>query len=153
MRGILVLILGMMLFSAASFAQKSSTYDKAMSYTDTWFTYTMPTGTNATTTTDSTWTYTVWKESDQGVKYDFKLKLDSIGGTKQRTPVVLKAKKNLSDSWTTVTTVIWLNGNDTTVLFTQTSTAQYYRYWQIGLVTARKNFIYRVTELTEKYWK
>jgi hypothetical protein len=60
MRGILVLILGMMLFSAASFAQKSSTYDKTMSYTDTWFTYTMPTGTNATTATDSTWTYTVW---------------------------------------------------------------------------------------------
>jgi hypothetical protein len=134
-------------------AQEKATYDQPMGYADTWFTYNMPTSSYAMTATDSTWYFTTWKLSDAGIKYDIKLTLDSVGGTKQITPVLLKAKKQLSDSWTTITTVNWTNGHDTTILFNQTSTSQYYRYWQVYLKSNRKGFIVKIPELSEIFWK
>jgi hypothetical protein len=132
-------------------AQKSTTTDLNLGYDQTWYTYTSTA--NATTATDSTWYWTTIKESVIPVKYDIKISLDSVSGTKQVTPVVLKAKKFISDSWTTITTINWTNGHDTTVLFNQNSTAQYYRYWQVYIKSNRKAFIFKVTELSQKFWE
>lgn len=132
-------------------AQKSATTDLILGYDQTWYTYTS--SANATTATDSTWYWTTMKESKSPVKYDMKIYIDSVSGTKQVTPVVLKAKKFITDSWTTITTVNWTNGHDTTILFTETSTARQYRFWQVYMKSNRKAFIFKVTELSQKFWE
>jgi hypothetical protein len=135
------------------YGQEQSPQDKTLGYDLTWFTYTAPTTTYATTATDSNWYYTVLNESKGPVKYNFKITLDSISGTKQVTPVVLKAKIWPSDSWTAIDTITWSTGVDTTILFTQTTTAQYYRYWRVDITTALKAFIIQVDELSAKFWE
>lgn len=132
-------------------AQESATYDYPLGYNDTHMTYTSTA--NVTTATDSTWYYTVWKEAKSPLKYDMKVVLDSVSGTKQVVPIILKGKAFLSDSWTTITTVNWVLGHDTTIRFSETSTAKQYRYWQIYIRSARKAFIFKVTELSQKYWE
>lgn len=129
-------------------AQESSTYDYKIDYAGTWNTYFMPSTSYANTLTDSTWYYTVLKESDAGLRYQIKVSLDSIGGVKKKVAVVLKAKQWDSDSYTTVTTTYWWNGRDTTILFTQTSTAQYYRYFQVFVQGVNKGFVFKIPELS-----
>ncbi len=134
-------------------AQESTTFDNQLDYNQTWFTYSQTTPLKyANTATDSVWFWTTLKNSYYGVKYDIKVDLDSVGGTKQTVPVVLSAKKNLSDTWTIITTTNWKLGRDTVVLFTQTGTSQYYKYWKVSTNALKKGFIFRVKELTEIFW-
>jgi hypothetical protein len=141
------------LFIQGAQSQESATYDVKMGYPDSWLTYTMPTGTNATTATDSTWYYTFWVLNKTPVKYDFKVRLTKVSGTTRSVPVVLKAKKFLSDSWSTITTTTWYTGVDTTILFNQTTTIQYYKYWQINTIGARAGYIFRIPEISLNTWE
>jgi hypothetical protein len=154
MKNILKLMFGMLLFCAAAFSQESSKYDYKIPYAETSVTWpAVSQTTNATTATDSVWFYTIYKESSMPVKYDFKVSCDSVGGTYKRVPIVLKAKKFLSDDWTTVTTVAWTTGKDTVKTFTQSTTAQQYQYWQIYIKSDSKGFIFKIPELSAKFWE
>jgi hypothetical protein len=140
------------LFVANAYSQESATQDYSMGYNDTWVTYTNTT-TNVTTATDSIWYYTVLKESKMPLKYDIKVKVDSVSGTIRRTTITLKAKKWLSDDWTTITIVPWTTGRDTTKTFTEITTARQYRYWQIYIKSDLKAFIFKVPELSMKFYE
>lgn len=129
-------------------AQEDPDYDYKVNYDATWTTYNMPTGTNATTSSDSIWYFTVLKESKAPVKYDFKISLDSVGGTYKTVPIILQGKKFKSDAFTNVTTLYWTTGRDTVKTFTQNSTGQYYRYWRVYIKSNNKGFIFRVPELS-----
>lgn len=131
-------------------AQESATQDQKLSYDATWFTYNA--SSNATTATDSIWYFTTLKESKGNLTYNIKLSLDSVSGAKKRTPVVLKAKTFESDDWTTVTTTNWVNGRDTTILFS-TATPTVYRYYQVYIKSDNKGFIFKVLELSKKFWE
>lgn len=142
----LIFLFGLILVCFISYSQESTTEDKFINYDETWFTYT---GTsNATTATDSVWYFTVRKESLKKVFYEIKIDLDSISGTKQIVPVVLQGKILLSDNFTPLDTINWVNGSDTTIRFIQYTTAQKYRYYRPYLRSALKGFIFKVSELS-----
>lgn len=146
-----ILILACALF-AQGYSQEASDYDYKIGYSGTWLTYSMPTGTNATTATDSTWFYTVLKETDMPLRYDIKLICDSVSGTHKTVPIVLKGKKFLSDSWTTLQTVYWVTGVDTVKTFTQATPGQY-RYYQVYTRSNNKGFVFRFPELSFMFYK
>lgn len=152
MKRILFLLIAIIGLTVNSFAQEATTYDKYVGYTESWFSY-FPLSTDRVhTATDSIWYYTCLKESYWPVKYDMKVKLHKVSGTTRVVPVILKAKKFDSDAWTTVTTVYWVTGADTTKTFTQSSTYQQYRYWQIYMKANLKGMVSTVPELSMKFW-
>lgn len=139
------------LFLVNNIAQESAYEDTHLNYGKTWFSYISTS--NATTATDSIWYYTTRKESMKPLKYDIKIVLDSIGGTAVSVPVVLQAKKFLSDSFTPLDTITWADGGDTTIVWNETSTAQQYRYWRVYIQCATSGFIFGVDELSQKFWE
>jgi hypothetical protein len=103
---------------------------------------------------DSVWTYTLLKEDVKALKYNILLSLDSVGGTKQATTVVLKYKVWPEQaSYTTLTTVVWRNGHDTIIDFSETSTAVHARLWQISVSAARKGFKVNCKLLEHKFFQ
>jgi len=133
-------------------AQKSSTADSPLGYDQTFYQFT--TTANATTATDSTWYYTILKESKGPLKYDIMIHLDSIGGTGKRTVVTLQGKVWTDQvAWTSITTKAWTLKHDTTVNLSETSTAKQYRYWQVLVKSDNKGFIFKVDKLYFKFWE
>lgn len=133
------------------FSQESSVADKYLGYEQTWFTYNGLS--NALTATDSVWYFTVQKESNHRLFYDFKVDLDSVGGTAQVVPVVIQGKKFLSDSFTPLDTITWTAGADTTIYFSESTTAQQYRYYRTYIRSELKGFLIKITELSGKLWE
>jgi hypothetical protein len=140
------------LFIQGAISQESADYDYKIGYSNTWITYAQPTGTNATTATDSIWYYTVWKETDMPLRYDIKVTCDSIGGTYKTVPILIQGKKWLSDSFTTLQTLNWTTGKDTTKVFTQATPGQY-RYYRVYVKSNNKGFIYRFPEVSFMFYK
>lgn len=133
-------------------AQESSTYDNYLGYDQTWFTYAQPATSYANTATDSIWYYTVLKESKMPLRYDVKVRLDSTGGTYKTVPIILQGKKFDSDSYTNLTTVYWVTGADTVKTFTQATPGQY-RYYRLYIKANAKGFIFKIPELSFKFWE
>lgn len=133
-------------------AQENSNFDKFLDYDQTWFTYAPSATTYALTLTDSTWYFSCLSEKYLPVTVDYKLVLDSVGGTAASVPVVLRGKKFLSDDYTPVDTVTWTNGSDTTIKVSY-ATESKYRYWQIYMVGASDGFIVNIDELSMKFWQ
>jgi hypothetical protein len=153
MKRILFLISILAVLFINGYSQEKSPQDKALDYDASWFTYTAHATTYATTATDSNWYFTTLKESHGPVKYDVKLSLDSISGTQSAVAIVIKGKKFASDDFTPIDTITWALGSDTTIVFTQNTTALFYRYFVIDITTALKGFIIQVDELSEKFWE
>jgi hypothetical protein len=149
----LITLLLLAVISMAATAQEDSNYDQFLGYDYSWWTYESGT-TNATnTTTDSTWSYTILKESHDPVKYDKKITLDSVGGTARWTRIYDQIKTWESDTFVNLDTITWTTGADTTIRFQQHDTARYARYNRTLIVSDTSGFQFRVSEHSSKYWK
>lgn len=134
-------------------AQESADADRYIDYSESWMTYSGD-GINATTASDSTWFYTVLKESHLPLKYDVKMELDSISGTFDSLSVYLQKKKFYSDNFANLDTIRWNLGQDTVVRFTVTQDTSYMdRYWRVKAVSDTSGFIFQVDELSIKFWE
>lgn len=150
-----VIILLLLSICTFAFGQRSSTVDKELSYTTSWMAFT---GTNNTThainAKDSTWTYTILKNSYKPVKYDIYMSLDSISGTKDSVTVIFQAKKWIDDaSWVGLDTATWVAGGDTIINFNQTTTAQQYQYFRMYVAGSDNTFIARIAKFFIKFWE
>lgn len=100
---------------------------------------------------DSLYTIDITLNQTYPVMYDIRHKLTKVSGT-PTTNVILQSKMFESDSWSTVSTVAWSGTTaDTTIRFTELSTAKYVRFFRIlhdadGTVTQK----YDLTELEIK---
>lgn len=87
------------------------------------------------------------------IKYNIRHKLDSVSGT-PTTTVYLQGRVFTSDSWSAISNVYWAGtSSDTTITFTENSTAKFYRQLRIyhdadGSVTQK----YNLDELEVKLW-
>jgi hypothetical protein len=153
MKKVFFILIMVLTFGFNSFAQESATYDKYLGYMESWFEYAPATTVHAHTATDSIWYFTCLKESYFPVKYDIKVKLHKVSGTTRVTPVILQAKKFDSDAWTTLSSVKWSTGVDTTKRFTEITTYQQYRFFRITMTAPLKGTIIDVQELSEKFWQ
>lgn len=148
----LFFILNLVLFSICVFSQENSNYDYKIGYDGTWQTYTSPSTTYATSSTDSIWYFTILKESESDIKYDIKLIVDSISGTNQITDFFLQGKIWGSDIYSNIDTVTWVTGVDTTFTFTTASTLDY-RYYRIYVKSRLKGFIFQIDEYSTLFRK
>lgn len=86
------------------------------------------------------------------VKYNVAVKLTKVSGT-PRVVAKLQGKVFSADTYSDITTVTWYGtSSDTTIKYTQNSTAQYYRYFKLYFdanTTAQKS---KVTTATVKLW-
>jgi hypothetical protein len=134
-------------------AQESATYDMNLGYSETWYKY-IGVSTDVLKVGDSTWSYTVYKDSRLPLKYDTYLYLDSTGGTKNLVTVTLLAKKWLDQaSWSTLKTATWTNGHDTTIVFTESSTAGQYQYYKLNILGANDTFLASIKKFYIKFWE
>jgi hypothetical protein len=134
-------------------AQESATFDKALTYTETWFSYMPSTDSRAHTATDSLWYFTCFSEKYLPVTYDIKLKLDKISGTAKVVPVILKAKKWDSDAYLNLDTITWVSGVDTTINFIKTANPVQYRFFQIYMKANGDGQVVNIDELSMKFWQ
>ena len=113
-----MLLLG--LFLTAAFSQNEAK-DAQLGYD---YTYTLYTGVASDTigASDSIWTYTVEKLTDTKLFAYAYLDLDSIDGTAAPVTILLQNKVFGAQTFTTINTVTWTSGADTTFV-TETSTA------------------------------
>lgn len=87
----------------------------------------------ATDTVSQTRTWNMYFAPNKGERlfYDFRVKLTEVVATTQ-TAVALQGKKMDTDSWSTITTLNYKGtGTDTTLVFAETSTASFYRFFNI----------------------
>jgi hypothetical protein len=143
----------MCVFTISLSAQQSGTFDTKIKYAES---YSLLTGPSAAilTTGDSSYTYTFYKESLKPLKYDVYVSLDSTGGTYDTTTVITwKAKKFSENSWSTLKTVTWYNGSDTTFTMTESSTAQQYNYYQLSVAGNSDSPIVKLLLLYVKFWE
>ncbi|HRY33404.1 MAG TPA: hypothetical protein P5531_10600 [Bacteroidales bacterium] len=106
------------------------------------------------TITDNDTLYTVDYDLNKAmpVKYNVAVKLTKVSGA----PLVvasLQGKVFSTDTWTNITSVTWHgSSSDTTIKYTQNSTAQYYRFLRLQFdanTTAQKS---RLTYSKFKLW-
>jgi hypothetical protein len=153
MKKVFFILVMVLTFGFNSFAQESATYDKYLGYAETWFQYFPASDTRAHTSTDSLWYFTCLSEKYYPALYDIKVRLDKISGTAIVVPVVLKGKKWDSDTYTTITTVNWTTGVDTTINFSITSNPVQYRYFQIYMKANGSGQVVNIDELSMKFWQ
>ena len=134
-------------------AQESTTYDDHLGYSATYAKFTGGT-TDVLKVADSIWSYTIWKDAVRPLKYDTFLELDSTGGTKNNVTVTLLGKKWLDQAaWTTLKTATWVNGHDTTIVFTESSTAGQYQYYKLNIQGANDTFLVSIKKFFAKFWE
>ena len=148
-------IISLLLISCAVLVngQESSTYDSRLGYSET-FTEYVGTSTDILKVGDSTWTYTVLKESAKPLKYDVFLKFDATGGTNNVVNITVFGKKTLDQpSWTSLKTASWTSGADTTKTITESTTAQQYRYYKVEVKGANDTLLASIVKFFIKFWE
>ena len=151
MKKLIVLIIFALSFFAIQ-AQESATYDGVLAYNESYLEY-EGVATDILTTTDTLWYYTVLKRSFLPLKYDVYLNLDVTGGSTNSVTVTLVAKKWLDQAaWTTLKTVTWTGGADTTIVLTESSTAGQYQYYKVNCLGANNTMLYHINYLYYKFW-
>jgi len=130
MKKYLFFIVALIGLLAACEADAQSTPSKTLSSTQ--YYYGDDANYSLTTAGDSVLNYTILINKPGAVYYDVQLNLDSVSGTPSYV-LDLKGKVFASDPWTDLETdVTWVgSSSDTTVLFQEHSTAQFYRYIQL----------------------
>jgi hypothetical protein len=96
----------------ASYSQ-NETVNRTLDYNNTYFFYT-GTSTDVLTTTDTTWSYVIWKRTDTKIHVYVDMLIDSTGGTANNVTIYLQNKKFTELEFTTVDSVIWDGTNSTT---------------------------------------
>lgn len=138
----------------ANRSNTSTEVDATVPYNLARWIWTMKVPVNSLSVADSTWTYTVYKESKNAVKYDVFIVCDSIGGTKNNVKIIVQGKKFLQQpSWTDLKTVWWTTGKDTTKTITESTTAQQYPYYRVFVQGVDNTFLARFTYLGIKFWE
>lgn len=105
---------------------------------------------------DSTWYYTVIPNKGERLYYEAKISLDSTGGTggiADLVPVLLQGRNLSTDDWTTITTTNWIGSTaDTTIKFTQVTTAQFYTEYRVSITAANDSFAAKINRLIMRFW-
>lgn len=144
----------MLFVGVFAYGQNSTTVDKELGYTTSWYKFTEDITTDDNINAmDSVWTYVVFKNSYKPVKYDIYVDVDSISGTAESVNFILESKKWLDDaSWTAIDTVVWSTGVDTVFTYT-TSTATQNQYFRFRAQGADNTFVARIMKLFFKFWE
>jgi hypothetical protein len=88
--------------------------------------------------TDTAWTYDIQVNKANATFYNLKLKLTELSSPCIMT-VSLMGKIYVDDDYTTIGSHQYLGaGTDTSLLFTQNTTAQFYRYYRVKVVYGDK---------------
>ena len=133
-------------------AQESTTQDQSLSYNLSFAEFRSTA--NATSATDSVWSYTFLKESYKPLKFSITISVDSISGAVKKQNFTVYGRANLADPWVSITSASWWSGRDTTKQIVESSTARQYRYYKVEAKTATtKSFVYKVTYLFIKFWE
>jgi hypothetical protein len=105
------------------------------------------------TSGDSVLTYTFLANKADDLFYDIQVKLDSVSGTPDY-DVDLKGKVFENDSWSDLETDVTWDGtsSDTTILFQEHSTAEFYRYFQLQVNGQASTGAATVTHVEIKFW-
>lgn len=97
---------------------------------DGWYYYFGGSATVDTASTGGAWSKIIMPNKPQILFYDMRVKITEVTATTS-TAIALKAKKMDTDAWTTVTTITYKGtGSDTTVVFSEASTATHWRFYQ-----------------------
>lgn len=103
------------------------------------------------------WTNTVYVGyRGDPLKYKIYLDVDSIAGTSNVADehlFILQAKNSYDEAWTALDTVSYAGTADTTFSFTQTTTAQYYKWWRIKGKTEDDGFQSEVQVVNWGFYK
>ena len=103
------------IFSLFIFALGTQAQDITLDYDQTYLLYD-GISTDVINTTDSTWTYEVWKKSDAPVKVFVDIKIDSTGGTANNVYVRLQNKRFVDGTYANISSVLWsVTSSDTTI--------------------------------------
>lgn len=155
----LIIILVMFAFVVATYAQA----DKTMAANDSkgsWL-YESSLGSGDTIGAgDSTWYYTVYPNKGERLYYNISINIDSVGGTggvANLVPVILQGRDLSSDSFTNIDTIAWTGSasatNDTTIRFTQETTAQFYTEYRLSITAANDSFRALIDWIKFRFYK
>jgi hypothetical protein len=135
-------------------AQEKTTYDNAMGYGDYRHEWKNESAVNTFKVGDSTWTYTIFKNTAKPLKYDLFMKLDSTGGTSNVITFKLQGKKFIdSPTWTDLKTFYWTSGKDTTKTISEATTAQAYQLYKLSATGANDTFLAKILLYAIKFWE
>lgn len=105
---------------------------------------------------DSTWTYTIYPNKGERLYYDIALNIDSVGGTggvAGLVPVILQGRRLSSDTYTNIDTITWIgSASDTTIKFSQVSTAQFYTEYRLSVTAANNSFKALFDWIKARFW-
>lgn len=95
------------------------------------------TGTSAdTSSVYNVWSKIIMPNKPDRLFYDFRVKVTEVSAT-TNTSIVLKGKKMAGDAWTPIDTIQYYGaGTDTTVIFSEVSTAVFWRFLQVYIAPA-----------------
>lgn len=101
--------------------QNSTTYDLKMDYGSTWSTYTGQTA-DTLGISDTVWSWTYWHLNTAHFAQYSLLNLDSLSGSPDSVFVLFQTRLNLSDTWVTDSTIVWMGSSaDTTIKYNNSS--------------------------------
>lgn len=120
---------------------QNQTIDFNLDYSQSFVEYT-GSATDNTSTSDSTWTFTVQKNTLKDLKPYIYLPLDSIGGTANAVTINIYSKVFTNEDYTLRESVTWANGADTTITI-ESDSAHHSRIWRTEITGQDNTFIFR----------
>jgi hypothetical protein len=101
---------------------------------------------------DSVYYVQMLTQKDMGLLYNVKTKITEVSGT-AKIKVALEGKVHADDSWTKLNAAIYYGtGSDTTIVHSQTSTAQFYRYLRIKYTALSGSGKGKINTAAVKLW-
>jgi len=149
MKKYLILIVVMFMFACQAIGQTA----KSKTLNGTQWYYGDDSNYSLAITGDSVLTYTITLNKAEDVFYDVQVTLDSVGGTPSYI-LDLKGKVFTDDTWSDLETdVAWTGtSSDTTILFQEHSTAEFYRIIQLQVNGQTATGAATVDKVEVKIW-
>lgn len=142
----MILVLG----SLVSFSQNQSV-DYVIGYDATYVLYT-GTSSDVLYTTDSTWSYTINKKTDEEVIGYYRVDLKKVSGTAKPVNVFFQKKIFEADSYTDIDTVVYAGTADTTIHFNTSSNAAG-DFWRVYIQKNNNDFKVEIEAFKAKFYK
>lgn len=146
------------LFVLTAFGQKETTLS-AKDPKGSWLLETNLASSDTIGKNDSIWYYTIFPNKGERLYYDIAINIDSVGGTGGvvgLVPVILKGRRLASDAFTNIDTITWIATasatNDTTIKFSQVSTAQFYTEYQLYIKAKNDDFRALIDWIKARFW-
>jgi hypothetical protein len=102
-------------------------------------------------TSDSTYDIQILTNKDQGLLYNIRSVVTKVTGT-AAIKMQIKGKVHSADSWTLIASTYWTGTTNSALSLSQTSTAQFYRYFQIHYGAVGSSGQVRITTALIKFW-